>query len=128
MKRRGYLQEELSEIVANLKRVNTKLNELGKHRSDALAFLSDTDVFNKYKQVSNEMVMLKADIASLDRQRSLLSRLQELRTDIRKLTEERGHLQTQIEDDVEKQNVDKTSLFSSIRLFFQRDCRRSHGS
>jgi uncharacterized protein YydD (DUF2326 family) len=34
------------------------------------------------------------------------------------LTEERGHLQTQIEADVEKQNSDQNSLFSAIRVFF----------
>jgi uncharacterized protein YydD (DUF2326 family) len=64
------------------------------------------------------MVTLRADITSLERQRGFLHRLQELRTDIRALTEERGHLQTQIEVDVERQNSDKNSLFSVIRLFF----------
>lgn len=116
--RRGYLQEERGEVETELKRVNTELNALGKRRSDILAFLSDTDVFNKYKQVSDEMVTLRVDITSLERQRGFLHRLQELRTDIRMLTDERGHLQTQIEADVEQQNADKTSLFSSIRLFF----------
>lgn len=116
--RRGYLQEERTECEAELKRVNAELNALGKRRSDSLSFLSGTDVFNKYKQVSGEMVTLRADITSLERQREFLHRLQELRTDIRALTEERGHLQTQIEADVEKQNSDKTSLFSVIRLFF----------
>jgi uncharacterized protein YydD (DUF2326 family) len=47
-----------------------------------------------------------------------LHRLQELRTDIRTLTEARDHLQTEIETNVEQQNADKASLFSSIRLFF----------
>ncbi|MFU2208097.1 DUF2326 domain-containing protein [Solidesulfovibrio sp. C21] len=41
-----------------------------------------------------------------------------LRTGIRTLTEERGYLQTQIEADVERQNSDQMSLFSTIRLFF----------
>lgn len=116
--RRGYLEEERDEVDAELKRINAELNLLGKKRSDMLSFLSSTDVFNKYKQVSDEMVTLRADITSLERQRVFLHRLQELRTDIRALTEERGHLQTQIEADVEKQNSDKTSLFSTIRLFF----------
>jgi uncharacterized protein YydD (DUF2326 family) len=116
--RRGYLQEERAEVEAELKRVNAELNTLGKKRSDTLSFLSGTDVFNKYKQVTDEMVTLRAEITSLERQRSFLHRLQELRTDIRALSEERGHLQTQIEADVEQQNSDKTSLFSSIRLFF----------
>ena len=116
--RRGYLQEERTEVEAELKRINAELNSLGKKRSDMLSFLSGTDVFTKYKQVSDDMVTLRADITSLERQRGFLHRLQELRTDIRALTEERGHLQTQIEVDVERQNSDKSSLFSVIRLFF----------
>lgn len=116
--RRGYLQEERVEVEAELKRVNAELNTLGKKRSDILSFLSGTDVFGKYKEVSDEMVMLRADITSLERQRGFLHRLQELRADIRGLTEERAHLQTQIEADVEQQNYDQDSLFSEIRLFF----------
>jgi len=113
-----YLQEELTEIEARLKSVNTELDTLGMQRSDMLSFLSSTDVFNKYKQVSNEMVSLKSDIESLERQRGFLHRLQELRAEIRTLKEELGHVQTQIEFDIEQQNSDKTSLFSSIRIFF----------
>jgi len=116
--RRGYLQEERAEVEAELKRINAELNTLGKKRSEMLSFLSGTDIFGKYKQVSDEMVTLRADITSLERQRGFLHRLQELRTEIRALTEERGHLQTQIEADVEKQNSDQSSLFSAIRVFF----------
>ena len=83
-----------------------------------LAFLSSTDVFSKYKQVSDDLVTLRADITSLERQRGFLSRLQQLRAEIRTINEEREHLQTQIEDDVEKQNSDDKSLFSAIRVFF----------
>ena len=116
--RRGYLQEERAEVEAELKRINAELNALGKKRSDMLSFLSGTDIFGKYKQVSDEMVTLRADITSLERQRGFLHRLQELRTEIRTLTEQRGHLQTQIEADVENQNSDQNSLFSAIRVFF----------
>ncbi len=116
--RRGYLQEERVEVEAELKRINAELNILGKKRSEMLSFLSETDIFGKYKQVSDEMVTLRADIASLERQRGFLHRLQELRTEIRALTEERGHLQTQIEANVEKQNSDQYSSFSAIRVFF----------
>jgi uncharacterized protein YydD (DUF2326 family) len=116
--RRGYLQEERVEVDTELKRVSAELNVLGKKRSDMLSFLSGTDIFGKYRQVSDDMVTLRADIISLERQRGFLHRLQELRTDIRALTEECGHLQTQIEVDVENQNSDQKSLFSAIRLFF----------
>lgn len=116
--RRGYLQEERAEVEAELKRVNAELGVLGKKRSDVLSFLSESDVFGKYKQVSDDMVELRADIASLERQRGFLHRLQELRADIRTLSEERSHLQAQIEVDVEKRNSDPDSLFSTIRICF----------
>lgn len=116
--RHVYLQEERTEIEVELKRVGVDLNALGKQRSEMLAFLSGTDAFGKYKQVSAELVTLRADITFLERQRGFLHRLQELRTDIRTLAEQRGHLQTEIEANVEAQNADKSSLFSTIRLFF----------
>jgi len=116
--RRSYLQEEYAEIDVELKQINEELNRLGKQRSDSLSFLGDTDIYNKHRQVSAELVELKADIESLERQRVFLRRLQELRTKIRKQSEERDALQVQIEDDVELQNADQNSKFSKMRLFF----------
>ncbi len=116
--RRGYLKEELAEVEAALKRVNSELQEASKRRTETLSFLADADVFKKYKQVTDELVTLKADITSLERQRAFLGRLQELRTAVRTLGEQKAHLQTEIEADVERQNSDKTSTFSVIRLLF----------
>ena len=116
--RRGYLQEERAEVEAELKSIGGELNTLGKRRSDTLGFLSGTDVFAKYKQVTDDLVTLRADIATLERQRGFLHRLQELRGEIRALSEERTHLQSQIESNVEAQSADNDSLFSTIRLHF----------
>src|ERR1019366_8443197 len=79
--RRAYLQEERVELEARLRTLNTDLSALGKKRSDMLAFLSSTDVFVKYKQVSDDLVTLRADITSLERQRGFLTRLQQLRSE-----------------------------------------------
>jgi uncharacterized protein YydD (DUF2326 family) len=116
--RRGYLQEERIEIETELKSIAEQLDTLGKHRSAVLGFLSSTDVFAKYKQVTDHVVTLRADIATLERQRGFLHRLQELRGEIRALVEACVHLQSAIEVDVEAQNSDKTSLFSVIRVHF----------
>lgn len=116
--RRGYLQEERVEIEAEIKAIVDELDELGKRRSEVLGFLSSTDMFAKYKQVTDELVTVRTDIATLERQRGFLHRLQELRGEIRALSEECVRLQSQIELDVETQNTDKTSLFSSIRVYF----------
>jgi uncharacterized protein YydD (DUF2326 family) len=116
--RHGYLVEERSEIEAELKTINSELNTLGKRRSEMLSFLSATDSFAKYKRLSGELVTLRADIETLERQREFIHRLQQLRTEIRTLAEEKIHLQTEIEAEVEARSADKDSLFSSIRLYF----------
>jgi uncharacterized protein YydD (DUF2326 family) len=116
--RRGYLKEERAEVDSEIKHLNAELNQLGKRRSDMLGFLSSTDVFAKYKRVADELVGLRADIVTLERQRGYLRRLQELRTEIRTLNEECIHLQSQIEADVETKSADSTSLFSAIRIYF----------
>lgn len=116
--RRGYLKEELAEVDAELRCMNAELLELSRRRTETLSFLSGADVFTKYKKVADELVTLRADITSLERQREFLRRLQDLRATIRKLAEEKSHLQTKIEADVERQNADKASKFSSIRIFF----------
>jgi uncharacterized protein YydD (DUF2326 family) len=116
--RRGYLAEERAELESELRAINTELNLLGKRRSEMLAFLSSTDSFAKYKHLSGELVILRADIEGLERQREFVQRLQQLRTDIRTLAEEKTHLQAAIEADVEAKNADNESLFSRIRLFF----------
>jgi uncharacterized protein YydD (DUF2326 family) len=116
--RRGYLKEELSECEVELKRVSAELDELSKRRAETLSFLSETDVFVKYKNVTNELVTLKADVLLFEKQRGFLRRLQELRANIRTISEERDRLQIQIESDVEHQNFAKDSVFSTIRVYF----------
>jgi uncharacterized protein YydD (DUF2326 family) len=75
-------------------------------------------LFAKYKQFTDDLFTLRADIATLEKQRGFLRRLQELRAEIRSLSEECTHLQSQIEANVETQSADGGSLFSSIRQFF----------
>lgn len=116
--RRVYLDEDRLEIDVELRSINTELSALGKRRTEILGFLSGTDVFAKFKQLTDELVALRTDIATLQRQRNFVHRLQELRSEIRSLSEDCLHLQSQIEANVEKQSADNESLFSTIRLYF----------
>jgi uncharacterized protein YydD (DUF2326 family) len=116
--RQNYLKEELKSIKIKLSEISNDLNSLGKKRMNALSFLKDENVFNKYKDVSNELSNLQSDIKILEQKKIFLHKLQEKRTEIRTFTEEKGRLQTQIETEVEKQNSDPKSLYSSLRLYF----------
>lgn len=116
--RTSYLIEEKKNIDTKLILINKELDILNKSLSSAMEYLSDTQTFKKYKTISNELIVIKADISALERQRERIQKLQEIRSEIRTLTEERNRLRSLIEDDCEKTNSDQKSLFSIIRLYF----------
>ena len=116
--RSKYLKEELVELDAEIARLGEALAALNHRRAEALAFLGGSDVINKYKRVSDELIALRADLLGLERQRGLLRRLQELRAAIRRGAAELRVLQARIEDDIEAKSTDHSSQFSRIRVFF----------
>lgn len=116
--RSAYLKEEAEDIDARLREVNAELQKLGKRRAEVLSFLQEADIFAKYKSLTDELVVLRTDIASLERQKTFLRTLQDLRANLRNLAEEKQHLQAAIEQDVEVQNSTQDTLFSSVRLLF----------
>ena len=73
--RKGYLAEELQEVEDNLRRVNKELTELNTQRRQLLSFLQNTDIFDKFKQLNQEIVNIRTDIEVLERQRKLLTKL-----------------------------------------------------
>ncbi|MEO8402518.1 MAG: DUF2326 domain-containing protein [Gammaproteobacteria bacterium] len=116
--RAKYLTEEQKQINQDLLDTNKQLNSLGKKRSDTLAFLGETDIFVKYKKVSDEISILKSEIITLDNHKKIIDKLHNFRKESRLIQEEKEKLQILIEDDVSRQNSDNSSFFSSIRLFF----------
>lgn len=116
--RRSYLQADLAEINNELNEISRKLSDYGKNRSNILSFLSDQDIFHKYKIISNELVALRSEIDLLSQKSDSLRRLKELRSNIRTLSEQKNKLQELIEADIESQSSNSKSTFSFIRLFF----------
>lgn len=116
--RQQYLLEERSSIDKELSEISEKLKVAGEKRSENLSYLNSTDIVQKYKALSSTLMLLRADIEGLVRQRKFLDRLQQLRKEIRVLGSHLTGLQTKIEENVENQHSDKNSLFSRIRVAF----------
>ncbi len=113
-----YLKAEKLELDQEIVELDSRLSKINGNRAETLEYLSDTDIFSRYKLLSNEMVSLKSDIETLSRQRSHLQRLQELRNEVKKLIGEKDLLQVDIESDVADKNANDESLFSKIRIYF----------
>lgn len=117
--RRQYLLEEMADINARLVTVGEELNRLGLRRSEALSFLSDTDIVRKYKEASDELVVLKSDVATLERQREHLQSLQKLRKEIREALDAKSHFEAALEEEFDSKNsTHNESIYKVIRLLF----------
>ena len=112
-----YLQEELEEVSRELAAVSNALAQLNAERSQHLAFLSETDVFDKYKKLSTELTEVKADVADLHHQRDNLLKLEALRKEIQQTASNCDRLREAVEANVAAQS-DKASLYSAVRIYF----------
>ena len=59
-----------------------------------------------------------SDIATLERQKEFLARMQVLRNSIRTIGDEKDRFRDEIQIDVEAKNTDEESVFSRIRFYF----------
>lgn len=117
--RRQYLLQDRDEASTELKRVNSEINKLGRRRSESLAFLTSTDSFEKYKELSDKLVSIRADAIALENQREAIHRLQDFRQRIRSTEAEIEALQGRVEANVEMQGgPDSDGLFAAIRGYF----------
>ncbi|MBC9131762.1 DUF2326 domain-containing protein [Frischella sp. Ac13] len=107
-------------IKKELTNINQRLLQLGEERTQTLSFLGETDIFDKYKQISNDLITLKADIAFLEKQKEFIHKLQALKTEIRLLDKQSQKVRIDMEKDLDTQNKQETSLFSETRLYFNR--------
>ncbi|MFT8555421.1 MAG: DUF2326 domain-containing protein [Zymomonas mobilis] len=114
----SYLKEDLEEVQKRIIDINKDLHDLGKQRSETLSFLSETDIFDKYKKATDELFIVRAEIVSLENKKQSITRLQKLKEDISKIKKEKLAIQEKIEMDVNEKNSDTQSLFSTIRGFF----------
>ncbi len=113
-----YLREEKIEVGTTLNKISSELNILGLKRSKILLFLSDADVFEKYKTISNELVELKTDIEILKRRKELVTKLEDSKKLIKKITEELNVINSQIIDNIKEVNSNSLGVFTQIRLNF----------
>jgi len=116
--RQQYLREELSELESELSKTNIALLEKENVRSKTLKFLGESDVFDKYKQYSDELVHLRSEVESLEKLRSGVHRHKDMLDEIQVMKEKEKYLRFQFTANVAKENSEESSLFSKIRLFF----------
>lgn len=116
--RREVLEEQRAESLRELERVNDSLTSLNEQRSRFLEFLRETDTLRKYKELSEEVTIVRADLLALEEKRNNVTRILELRREYRVLQEELGRLENHVESDIDRISRDDESTFGRFRRYF----------
>ncbi|WP_400160190.1 DUF2326 domain-containing protein [Arthrobacter sp. BPSS-3] len=116
--RREYLLAERAEVESRLQELRPELDELQSERGRLFSFLEGSDTLAKYKEVSGQVILLRADISSLERQRDALNEIVHLRQDLRQIQDRKNQLQTAIEQDVRAQAGNSSSRYQEIQRYF----------
>jgi uncharacterized protein YydD (DUF2326 family) len=118
LERRGALEAQLEEVQSILHRLGDELVGLNRQQADALSFLRESAALTKYKDISTALTELRAQLKSLEGRRAAAARLTELRRDQRTLSEQYGHLETLVEEEIQLASGDDNSHFGRLRHYF----------
>ncbi len=99
--RTSYLREELAEIEGSLAMIGSKLTDLNQKRAEALALLRDVETFEKYKQLSQEMVGRRAKLERLRLQFSAVDELDQVRGELADLRHRQDDLAQKLRDTID---------------------------
>lgn len=116
--RREYLLADRAEVESRLHELRPELEDLQRERARLFDFLEGSDTLSKYKEVSAQVITLRTDISSLERQRDALNEVVRLRQDQRQIQERRNQLQTAIEQDVQAQAESSSGRYREIQRYF----------
>lgn len=116
--RREALEQQLVRAQERSAEIRSELDRLNDDRAQSLEFLRESDTLAKYKELSRELATLQGELSALEARRSAASRLLELRRNARALQEEFGHLETQVESEIEELSADEESRFGRLRRYF----------
>lgn len=116
--RREYLLAERAQAAERLAALEPELDALQTQRAQLFNFLEGSDTIEKYRELSERVIALRADIVSLSRQRDSLIQVVHLRQEQRQVQERKNHLQTAIELDVQAKIEDAGSRYREIQKYF----------
>lgn len=115
--RKKYLQEEFNNVQNELMSIDKELKILNKKRSEAIYFLKDAKVLDKYKSLSSNLVTIEAEIITLKNREEELAAYN-------KAIESFEHYKSELEKNKSlilesiKTTRSKDSTYSKIKLNF----------
>lgn len=116
--RSAYLKEERTDLLAASRDLDDEIEELQKKRSHSLKGISEEDPFEKYRQVSSDLVELQSDIRTLEKSKQSIDQLKALNKKMKDVMSRVDELHEEVREAVDNAKDDPKGRFSTIRRYF----------
>lgn len=118
VERTGFVKQQTNDFENQLIDVSSRLTELNNQKSQRVSFLTSTNAFEKYKEVSNRLLMINTEINSILRKLEISEQIKVKKSESRSLNSQKNEIIEKIRLNRESVMHSETSIYKTIKENF----------
>ncbi len=113
--RARFIEQQIVDMQKQLLDVTNRLAELNDLKSTKVSFLTNTDSFEKYKEVSHKLLLVNTEINDINRKLDISERIKKLQSESRQVNKVKNEVIEKIRIDKEFVVKSETSIYKAIK-------------
>ncbi|OCJ22532.1 DUF2326 domain-containing protein [Serratia sp. 14-2641] len=118
VERTGFVKQQTLDLEHQLIDISSRLTELNTQKSQRVSFLTSTNTFEKYKEVSTRLVIINSEIHSIRRKLEISEQIKIKRSESRALSNQKNEVIEKIRLNRESVMHSETSIYKTIKENF----------
>lgn len=118
VERTGFVKQQTLDLEHQLIDISSRLTELNTQKSQRVSFLTSTNTFEKYKEVSTRLVIINSEIHSIRRKLEISEQIKIKRSESRSLSNQKNEVIEKIRLNRESVMHSETSIYKTVKENF----------
>lgn len=118
VERTGFVKQQTLDLEHQLIDISSRLTELNTQKSQRVSFLTSTNIFEKYKEVSTRLVIINSEIHSIRRKLEISEQIKIKRSESRSLSNQKNEVIEKIRLNRESVMHSETSIYKTVKENF----------
>ncbi|RBW42585.1 DUF2326 domain-containing protein [Psychromonas sp. B3M02] len=118
IERTDFVKQQTHDLEQQLIDVSTRLTELNAQKSQRVSFLTSTNAFEKYKEVSSRLLLINTEINAIRRKLDISEQIKNKRSESRSLSNQKNEIIEKIRINRDSVMQSETSIYKTIKESF----------
>jgi uncharacterized protein YydD (DUF2326 family) len=124
VERTGFVKQQMGDLEKQLLDTSSRLTELNAQKSQKVSFLTSTSTFEKYKEVSNQLLLINTEINAIRRKLEISEQIKSKEGEFRDLSKTKGDVVEKIRVNRDSVMKSETSIYKTIKDNFSQFVRQ----